>query len=638
MMTTPRKALVLAAGFGARLLPLTLSRPKALFPVWGTPILRHSLDLLRDWGVRDLLINLHCHAVQIVDYLRLNPVHGLRCSFSFEPELLETGGALRRARWWVGDQPFWMLNADVLADLDPRPLIRAFEQYRPPAVLWMHDRRGPRTVELDEDRILNFRSSCAGSPGTYTFCGLQLLSPRILRFVPEQDVFSIVSVYERAMSAGETLRGIAVPDAYWADIGSPPAYLAAHRDILAACRRRQAGARFYKGPRPPRATHDEFVSIGHGSEISPRARVKRAVVWEDSVVASGATVQDAIVADHVTVSGRVPYIALRASAMNEGPLPRVLAYFGWPPDRSLALPLSPRGSARTFTRLVHGDRSVLLIQYTAERRENALYAAHARFLRRIGVSAPRLLLDLPAEQACVVEDAGDECLQDRVPAMFQNDLLRWYRRTLDTVILLHERGAKAARRDRLPLSQPFNRHLYEWEQELFAEQFLKRHTGAGERRIAQARSELHRIIPQLLRSRSVLVHRDLQSSNVMLGHGKPVLIDFQGMRFGPAAYDLASLLCDPYVCLPLPVRESLLEYYERKATDGHEVRSLFWVAAVQRLAQALGAFGRLGSSPATAGFLKHIPAGVRELRYAVRQVGGMPVLDGILSENPNCIP
>ena len=635
-MKTPRKALVLAAGFGARLLPLTLSRPKALFPIWETPILRHTLDLLRDWGVRDVLINLHCHAGQIADFLRLNPVPGLRLSFSFEPELLETGGALRRARWWVGDEPFWMLNADVLADLDPRPLIRTFEQYRPPAVLWMHDRRGPRTVELDEDRILNFRSSRAGSPGTCTFCGLQLLSPRILRFLPEQDAFSIVSVYERAMSAGETLRGISVPDAYWADIGSPPAYLAAHRDILDACRRRRPGARFYTGPRPPRARSDEFVSVGCGSRISPKARVKRSVVWEHSAIASGATVQDAIVANHVTVSGRVPYIALRASDMNDRPLPQVLAHFGWAPDRTLALPLHPRGSARTFTRLVHGDRSVLLIQYTPARPENALYAAHARFLRRIGVSAPRLLLDLPTEQACVIEDAGDECLQDRVPAMSQTELIRSYRRTLDTVIRLHERGAKAARRDRLPLSQPFSRHLYEWEQGLFAEQFLRRHTGAGERRIARVLSELHGIIPRLLRSRPVLVHRDLQSSNVLLRHGKPVLIDFQGMRIGPAAYDLASLLCDPYVCLPLAVRESLLDYYEHNAANGHTVRRLFWVAAVERLAQALGAFGRMGASQSTAGFLKHIPAGVRELRHAVRQVGGMPALDGILSEYPDC--
>jgi aminoglycoside/choline kinase family phosphotransferase len=144
--------------------------------------------------------------------------------------------------------------------------------------------------------------------------------------------------------------------------------------------------------------------------------------------------------------------------------------------------------------------------------------------------------------------------------------------------------------------------------------------------ITAARAELETLIPVLLSAPRVLLHRDLQSSNILLVRGKPVLIDFQGMRFGPAMYDLASLLCDPYVNLPPPLAEALLDDYVSRIPNGEQRRDEFPVAAAQRLAQALGAFGRLGHTPATSGFLRHIPAGVRQFLNAASRTHLLPVL------------
>ena len=244
-MKPPDKAVILAAGYGERLLPLTRVRPKPLVPIWGKPVLRHAMEMLRSWGVRDVLVNAHYHAGALLEYLRSHPVPGLRIQISFEPEILGTGGPLVRARWFTGMEPFWMMNADVLADVNPAAFRRAFTRKNVIAALWMHPSRGPRTVEITRDTIRSFHSRNPGSPGTCTFCGLQLLSPRILQYLPPSGFSSIIQAYEKALQSGERIAPIVTPDAFWADIGTPASYLEAHSEIRSAARRGQSGARLF---------------------------------------------------------------------------------------------------------------------------------------------------------------------------------------------------------------------------------------------------------------------------------------------------------------------------------------------------------------------------------------------------------
>ena len=124
----------------------------------------------------------------------------------------------------------------------------------------------------------------------------------------------------------------------------------------------------------------------------------------------------------------------------------------------------------------------------------------------------------------------------------------------------------------------------------------------------------------------------MQSSNVVLRNRQLALIDFQGMRWGAAAYDLASLLCDPYVMLPERLQESLLTFYERRSPRGALVRQAFWPAAIQRLAQALGAYGRLSALPGTARFADYIPPALRMMARALNHVEGLDHLRALLSK------
>lgn len=619
-MKHPQKAIVLAAGFGSRFLPLTLMKPKPLFPLWGKPALGHSLELLKSWGVRDVLINTHYHAGQILDYIKSVPVSGLRCQLSHEPDILGTGGAIPKARWFLDDAPFWMLNSDVLADLACKPLLDSHRCHGSIATLWLHPERGPRTVEHRNGLVTVFKSPVAGTEGTATFCGLQLLSPRILDFLPPSGFSSIIDAYENALVAGEKIGGVIVPKSYWADIGKPEAYLATHVDMMSHPRWKRTIPR---GKSP--------VASGLNTTIAPDAVITRSVLWDNVTVASGARVENAIVADHVTIRSHASYMAMRADHMQDPLTLQVLKALRWSPEKTTVMPLPPRGSARTFTRLVSPSSSAILVKYTLDRPENGLYTRHARFLARCGVKVPDVLLDWPGEQICVLDDVGESSLEHLVPVLSRSASMALYRKTLDTVACLHRHATRACKRHTIPLSMPFTRHLYEWEQNLFCEQFAGRHLEIDADTMATIRKELARLIPAQIRAPRVIIHRDLQSSNVLVRDGEIFLIDFQGMRLGTAAYDLASLLCDPYVNLPDDMREELLGYYLGLVPDSGAVRDLFWVAAVQRLSQALGAFGRLGAVATTSYFLKHIPSGVKQLQHALSHVHGLPTLKDCLA-------
>ena len=145
--------------------------------------------------------------------------------------------------------------------------------------------------------------------------------------------------------------------------------------------------------------------------------------------------------------------------------------------------------------------------------------------------------------------------------------------------------------------------------------------------------ELSSLAERLSETMRCLVHRDLQSQNVMIRGGEPFLIDFQGMRFGSPFYDLGSLLCDPYVEFDDRERMELLHlYYELSRQDlpWEDFQKIFWEASTQRLMQALGAYGFLGLKKGLKAFLDHIPSGLRNLHRAVQKVKSLPHLQELV--------
>jgi NDP-sugar pyrophosphorylase family protein/aminoglycoside/choline kinase family phosphotransferase len=633
-MKTPRKAIILCAGYGTRLAPLTNRTPKPLIPLWGEPLLTHTLRTLHRWGVTEALLNLHHNADRMLNYILHNlPADTPSIELSFEPEILGTGGALHRANWFFQDDPVWIVNGDIAFDLDPAPLIRLHRRHRAAAVLWFHPTAGPRTVELCGNEIVTFRSQCPGAPGTYTFCGLQLVAPELLDAVKPTGFSTLVDAYETAQKNGDPVLAAAPENVFWADMGTPESCLRAHADSLKAYRQKRPGCRLMvpstlrrmRQLRKSGVTIRGFSAVPEDAVVAPGATLCRSVLMENTRIHADAVLENTLIGPETTIHGPLSGIVVRAADLDAGTAGNILKLMKWPLERTTANPLPPRGSDRAFTRLQWGRRRRLLMQYGTDRVENEYFTRHAGFLRRLGIPVPAILKDMPRDRLVAMEDISGPSLETWAPSVKPAVWIRQYQRVLRHVATLHTRGAREAARRRLPLHPPFNAALYRWERELFRDLFLARRIAPDSWLVADAMQELHRISRRLQTQPLCLLHRDLQSSNILIQRGHPVFIDFQGMRLGAAVYDLASLLCDPYQSIPESIRMDLLTYYA-DLTDADEkaLHEAFAYGAVQRLVQALGAYGRLGANRATRRFLKYIPPALTILRKTLIRLDNFP--------------
>lgn len=299
--------------------------------------------------------------------------------------------------------------------------------------------------------------------------------------------------------------------------------------------------------------------------------------------------------------------------------------------------LSGRGSDRAFFRLIWDKtNSAILIHYDPIRVENAYYADIAIFLNNINVPVPKLIHHDAEQCLMLMEDLGNNDLWAlRNESWDVRHIL--YQKTLYLVHKLHSFSPERFPAEQVRLMEPFGPVLYQWEYDYFRENFVKGICGfefepASGRELEEELSALAQHIYKASRS---LVHRDLQSQNVMILDGEPYLIDFQGMRFGSPCYDLGSLLCDPYVRFSEEERDKLLAFYyglSKRDLAWPDFQQVFWEASTQRLMQALGAYGFLGLQKGLTAFLDHIPAGLANLQRAVSHVPALPHLRALLDK------
>ncbi len=226
------EAMILAAGLGTRLRPLTNDIPKALVPVGDRPMLEHVARRLLDAGATRLVVNVHHHADQIERFLDARGRFGAEVFVSDEPdERLETGGGLKHAaRFFEKKAPFWMHNSDVFTDIDLRALYDAHVASGALATLACRAAETPRHLTFDArgdlcgfglaDGSERFVREPEGAAERLDFCGVQVISPRIFELMTETGVFSIINTYLRLSKTGERIMPFRVDGATWIDIGS----------------------------------------------------------------------------------------------------------------------------------------------------------------------------------------------------------------------------------------------------------------------------------------------------------------------------------------------------------------------------------------------------------------------------------
>jgi NDP-sugar pyrophosphorylase family protein len=238
------KAMILAAGLGTRLRPLTDDRPKALVEVAGRTLLEIVIRRLAECGVTDVIVNAHYFADQIVDFLAVNKNFGMHIEVSREEVLLDTGGGLKKAaHFFLGSEqePFILHNVDVLSNLDLGRMIQFHTSQNALATLAVQGRPTSRPLLFDENGRLCGRQRGPNKepqlvricerPTALAFSGIHVISPQLLEKIEENGAFSIIDAYLNLAAKEEKIIAYHTDGCYWRDLGRPESIAAAAKDI-----------------------------------------------------------------------------------------------------------------------------------------------------------------------------------------------------------------------------------------------------------------------------------------------------------------------------------------------------------------------------------------------------------------------
>jgi aminoglycoside/choline kinase family phosphotransferase/dTDP-glucose pyrophosphorylase len=558
-MNDALRGMILGAGYGTRLAPVTDHVPKPLLNVAGRPLLDHVIKSLDRAGVVDIGINTHHLSGMMADYIEGRADRD-RFTLFPEQEILGTGGALDGARdFLVGASDFLLHNGDVLCEVDLEPLVAEHRRTGASATLLLVDWPAVNSVALAEDgRIVRIAGrpvpSDPSGARNLTYTGIGIFSSDILKDI-SPGFSSLIDPLVRALELDPaSVRGY-VPDRIdWSDLGTLARYLAA-----------QEG-------RPVEKSASSCMDL----------------------------------------------------------------------DR-----ITGHGSDRRFWRMAVGDWSAVAMVSPPEDKEFERFTEIAGFLESRNLGGPALLSVAGVDHAVLMEDLGPDSLLSLVQreGIKSEPVADAYRRTIDH--LLHLQSSTEAAREQCPpaVDRYLDYDALRWETDYFKERFLVGHLGLKQEDMAELDGEFHALAGTVAAQPQVLIHRDFQSQNIHLQDGRIRLVDFQGLRLGPLMYDLMSLVLDPYVALDAGLRAELVDRFATESAGSFsngDIRAMAQAAGLQRIMQALGAYGFLGHVKGKQSFLDHIPAGLAVLREILGELGGeseaagrwvpgsMPILERLL--------
>lgn len=239
--------MILAAGLGTRLRPLTENRPKALVEVGGRTLLEITLARLRSFGITDVIVNAHHFAGMVREYLERNKNFGMNVALSDEEMLLDTGGGLKKAAYFFlehsasSEEPFLLHNVDVISTIDLERILRFHNEHSALATLAVQERKTSRYLLFQEDSELCGRRSASDSSielvrpsrnvRALAFCGIHIISPRFPSMMTEEGAFSIITSYLRLAALGQKVMGFRADEYYWRDLGTPENVARAAEDL-----------------------------------------------------------------------------------------------------------------------------------------------------------------------------------------------------------------------------------------------------------------------------------------------------------------------------------------------------------------------------------------------------------------------
>lgn len=609
----------MAAGLGERLRPITLHIPKPLLPLLGKPAVEHVLDRLSPFPISRIGINLHykkeaveewANSCSLKDMIRLFP----------EERILGTGGALKNAEELLRESSFLVHNSDIITDINLQELLEFHSRSENLVTLSVHDRPEFNCLVVGpEGRLRDIKTGATPPEGggrALAFTGIAVYEPGFLDYLPDGRS-SVVDAWLAAARDGQRIGVYQAEGHGWSDIGTPAAYASAVFEKL-----RDEGEVLY---------FHESSNMG-GLDVQGYAVIERgcdirgSVTLSNCILLPGCKIGDGSGAVHesLTRKGSDETLIIENSIIGPDYLIKldtreVPALYG-EEGRQL---IGAGGSDRRYYRVREGDKTIVQMRCRSDDPDFERHIEYTRFFLKVGIPVPSLISSEPERMEAYFEDGGDISLYTclKLPRE-DNEIESLYRKVIDLLALLHAKATEDVSSCPLLEKRIFDYEHFRWETEYFAENFVR---GIGEMEIRDSTSLEKEFDALALKADSfpkTVMHRDFQSRNIMVVKGEKILIiDFQGARMGPPAYDLASVLWDPYYRLDDGMRGRLADYYitlskklNPAAFDEKTFRESVPVCRLQRHMQALGAFGFLSSVKGKKYFLRYLPEGLRLLK------------------------
>jgi NDP-sugar pyrophosphorylase family protein len=298
------KALILAAGFGTRLKPLTNELPKPLFPVLNQPILEHTLHFLSSQGIKEIAINLHHRPEKIIDYFGDGKDFGVTLHYSKEDEILGTAGGIKKLQSFFQDETFLVINSDVFVDINLNDVLKFHKEKNSKLTLVV--RQDPNMEKyksiqrVEEGRIVHFLGTGIKNSDPVTqvmFTGIQIMEPDIFSRIPKDEFCGTTEDIFPGMIQDELLVYGFLHNGYWIDMGTRETYIQAQVDALDG----KLSLKIFSSRNPEGPLVVPPVYIGKNCEISQEAQLgPYAVLGDGCRIRSGAVVENSILWTGVT--------------------------------------------------------------------------------------------------------------------------------------------------------------------------------------------------------------------------------------------------------------------------------------------------------------------------------------------------
>ena len=473
--------------------------------------------------------------------------------------------------------------------------------------------------------ILNTIDFSEENTKTYTYTGVMALSPAIFKYLPEKPVnCSIIKAIAYAINAEPgSVGGLVFDNVYWNDLGTIKQFFQAHEDIL------MKKVFSIPGLTPP----DDNILCGESTAISPDAEINGFLcTGKNCSVESGAKLTKCVLLDNTSVgAGDFRYneiIAPDFSRHREFQSLKALQLLkDTDLDNAVISSLVEQGSDRGFFRIQTSDSTRVLMRSSQMDEDFDRYIAIGGFLHKLNLPTPKIFSSSRDEYSILMEDLGNDIIYKKMSGHENSDLfMKTYLKIADALAFFQTKATLAIKADDNKLGvRIFTYDYLRWETTYFMKNFLENFCKLSGLE-AELETEFDSLAKAVFAQPKVFMHRDFQSQNILDNEGRIRFVDFQGSRLGPVAYDIMSLLRDPYLDIPVPRKDELLDFYFTRLLeygaaeacglredDLSAFRGYAAAAGLQRSMQALGAYAFLSLRKGKTFYMKFIPQGYKYL-------------------------